>query len=409
MRNTEKIFNVVTWVLNVLWSVASAIVFFVFENADRYLYLASALCFVMIVLNVIHFTDGKAKTAARLVYAAFFAFYTVYASVRFSFWWAGAGFGLAMLYFRQSKMSLRVAIDVAALALSEGLSLFLTENITTQEVLKTIGIGLLIEVIWHLFLALAEQYEKETNKVGTSVKNLCLDALHEKKLREQIAQTNALSVQNARLEERERISRDIHNQVGHTLSAATVTLEAAGMLVEAEPERAEQKINQANDRILEAISSIRKAVRTLDSDNDMVLLSDYSASLQELLKNFAMDTEISVRNNLAEYTECDDKISIDCAAFLSGALSEFLTNGVKHGGATLFVVFMSRGNGKLKMTVQDNGCGFGDMSEADIAEKLHNGFGLRKIIDGAKCLGGDCRISGNDGFEVVLTVSSQVQ
>ena len=212
-----------------------------------------------------------------------------------------------------------------------------------------------------------------------------------------------LSEANARLKERERISRDIHNSVGHTLSAASVTLDAAQLLVDKDSELAARKMEQANVRVHEAIDSIRGAVRTLDSKDDTLLVSDYIASLSESLNNYRMDTDIRIHDNLKQI-EDKGRIDIDTSAFLSGALNEFLTNGVKHGKANVFVVVLNLTGSNISLKVQDNGSGWGQITYEEKQLKLSEGFGLRKLRDYVRSLGGDMKIEGSDGFVVEMSL-----
>ena len=257
-----------------------------------------------------------------------------------------------------------------------------------------------------------------------ALRSSALDAMNERELRMEIAESKNMAEENARLEERERISRDIHNAVGHTLSAATVTLDAAQMLIDTDATKANQKIDQANERIHEAIGSVRSVVRTLDAEDDCVLVTDYVNSLKELINNFTLDTEIKVHHNLdlilAEEERRHDikenneqnvsgdsslcntysKLHIARAAFISSSISELLTNGVKHGGAKVFVILLTLDSSHISVQVSDNGQGWGEISYEEKQAKLRNGFGLRKMSDYVKTNGGSFDVDGSEGFYV---------
>ena len=89
----------------------------------------------------------------------------------------------------------------------------------------------------------------------------------QKKLAKELVIKNYLADKNARLEERENISRNIHNSVGHSITAAIMTLDAADMLYDTAPDKAREKMNTANERIRTGLEAIRQAVRVLDSNN----------------------------------------------------------------------------------------------------------------------------------------------
>ena len=269
--------------------------------------------------------------------------------------------------------------------------------------------GLIIfAVVWSLGVYWLFKYFEMNSNLEKALKSSALDAMNERQLRMEIAESKNMAEENARLEERERISRDIHNAVGHTLSAATVTLDAAQMLMDTDTSKANQKIDQANERIHEAIGSVRSVVRTLDAEDDCVLVEDYVNSLKELIRNFTLDTEIKVHHNLdlvaaeerrrQQTSGSAGKIHIARAAFISSSLSEFLTNGVKHGGATVFVVLMTLDSTHIGIQVSDNGTGWGDISYEEKQAKLRNGFGLRKMSDYVKVNGGTFDVDGSEGF-----------
>lgn len=269
--------------------------------------------------------------------------------------------------------------------------------------------GLIIfAVVWSLGVYWLFKYFEMNSNLEKALKSSALDAMNERQLRMEIAESKNMAEENARLEERERISRDIHNAVGHTLSAATVTLDAAQMLMDTDTSKANQKIDQANERIHEAIGSVRSVVRTLDAEDDCVLVEDYVNSLKELIRNFTLDTEIKVHHNLdlvaaeerrrQQTSGSAGKIHIARAAFISSSLSELLTNGVKHGGATVFVVLMTLDSTHIGIQVSDNGTGWGDISYEEKQAKLRNGFGLRKMSDYVKVNGGTFDVDGSEGF-----------
>ena len=322
-------------------------------------------------------------------------------------WWSGFYLTVPAGLLRLGDVRLRVG--VASVLAVVSYAWHLTQNSPERiEVLKHALLLLGFYLVWALAVFFIHMYESKMAELDRAVKISALDSLNERQLREELAKKKALDEANARLLERERISRDIHNSVGHTLSAASVTLDAAQLLIDEDKDTASAKMEQANIRVHEAIDSIRGVVRTLDSEDDTVLISDYVASLKELISGFTMDTDIKIHDNLDNISE-EGKIDISMAAFLSGALEELLTNGVKHGNATVFVVILEIGSGNIALKVQDNGNGWGDISYEEKQLKLVNGFGLRKLRDHAKSIGGGMEIDGKDGFVVTIDLPRYVR
>ena len=126
-----------------------------------------------------------------------------------------------------------------------------------------------------------------------------------------------------------------------------------------------------------------------------------------------LDTEIKVHHNLdliiadeerrqstQLQTDSGNKLHIARAAFISSSISELLTNGVKHGGAKVFVILLTLDSSHISVQVSDNGQGWGEISYEEKQAKLRNGFGLRKMSDYVKTNGGSFDVDGSEGFFV---------
>ncbi len=74
---------------------------------------------------------------------------------------------------------------------------------------------------------LAESYFSAKTEAEKAVRQSAVGELAEKRLNRELKLKNYLADKNARLEERETISRNIHNSVGHSITAAVMTLDAA--------------------------------------------------------------------------------------------------------------------------------------------------------------------------------------
>ena len=144
----------------------------------------------------------------------------------------------------------------------------------------------------------------------------------------------------ARYEEREKISRDIHNSVGHTITAAIMALDAAEAIREVSPEKADAKVSAAGERMRESLQVIRESVRLVDSRDTSVPLGDLVKTLTICLRQFEMDSSTRIYNNLDSHHPWHEHQRRTRP--FSTAAQECLTNSVKHGKAskvTLNVTF----------------------------------------------------------------------
>ncbi len=274
----------------------------------------------------------------------------------------------------------------------------LSGQLLAETFLPALAVGLGVVALLSLkqVLGLAErnhQMERERLRQST------VSEMHEKKLNRQLAQQSYLADKNARLTERENISRNIHNSVGHSITAAIMTLDAADMLYDTKPEEARKRMNDANERIRGSLESIRRAVRTLDQESADVPLTDLIAGMDSIIDEFVMDTE-RVCNRVYDTFPEGMQLPHEHLEFLTGVLQELLTNGVKHGQADTFLVTLSGDSAHIRLTVKDNG--HSDYGAENEKQRLAQGFGLKKIRSYAERCGGLAEFSNEDGFRSVV-------
>lgn len=247
----------------------------------------------------------------------------------------------------------------------------------------------------------AELFLETKSRIKSASTASAINEMNEKKKSRQLSQQSYIAQKAARLEERENISRNIHNSVGHSITAAIMTLDAADMLFEVSPDKAREKLGAANERIRESLSSIRRAVRVLDNENKSVSLSDLSEMLRAICDSFVMDTRISLKQS---YDGCDMNLNMpsEHTEFLCGALSELLTNGVRHGGADSFFVTLISDSRHLQLSVSDNGKS--DFSEENGSRRIESGFGLKKLISYCRKCGGTAVFTNGNGFRSVISL-----
>lgn len=258
-----------------------------------------------------------------------------------------------------------------------------------------LGIYTLLELLYRIIEWVEKKKVSENHRLVQSN----ISELHEKRLNEQLILQKIADERNAILLERENISRNIHNSVGHSITAAIMTLDAADMLYDVKPEEARKKMNDANNRIRGSLESIRRAVRVLDEDNIVLTSKDLKAELAEIARGFVMDTNIEIFQN---YKQIGDDILIpnDHVVFLTGVLQESLTNGVRHGNAGEFTVVLSGDTAHIKIEITDNGKS--NFKESNKNSRIEHGFGLKKILSYVDKNGGKAIFKNDDGFKTMV-------
>ncbi len=210
-------------------------------------------------------------------------------------------------------------------------------------------------------------------------------------------QQYALQVEGqAALQERNRIAREIHDSLGHSLTAQTILLENVLLFWEQDAKRAKSYLLEAKDSSYQALKEVSRAVAALrDSPQPDKPLQ---AAITELVNKVCQSTPMA--------KTCEINITAPLSHELSLAayriVQEALTNTVKHSQATQLSVRLSIKPQSFYVQVLDNGKGF-DPS------KNTTGFGLRGMKERAIALGGTCQIWSSPGagcrISVILPLS----
>ncbi len=303
---------------------------------------------------------------------------------------------IAFFLLDELKNQIRLFIAVAAYIATN--LLIIREHTTAHIIVGALILATALAIVLGIKLMLSKHEERKLADKKILMKSN-ISEMHERRANRELLKQSYLAEKNARLMERENISRNIHNSVGHSITAAVMTLDAADMLYDVKPEDARKKMNEANERIRGSLESIRQAVRVLDSETDGVSASDLKSTMKDIVREFVMDTSIEVDEL---YQELPDEVNVshEHSEFLTGVLMELLTNGVKHGSATYFKVVLKGDAGHIRLSVEDNGNS--DYNEDNSQLKLQQGFGLKKIVSYVQRCGGEATFFNEDGFNAVV-------
>jgi|HubBroStandDraft_3_1064219.scaffolds.fasta_scaffold06626_3 two-component system sensor histidine kinase DesK len=162
------------------------------------------------------------------------------------------------------------------------------------------------------------------------------------------ARLNASREENERLAkvaERERIARDLHDLLGHTLSLITLKAELAGRLVAADPERAAAEIREVERISREALREVRTAVAGYRSEGLSAELGRARLALESA----------GIR---AEYFVMPVELGPAAESALAFALREAVTNVVRHAGARSCSIMLEQHGGATRLEVRDDGRGW---------------------------------------------------
>lgn len=213
--------------------------------------------------------------------------------------------------------------------------------------------------------------------------------LREQRMRRELAEAHVelqtasvLLSESARTAERLRISRELHDAIGHQLTVLTLELETARHLDGAE---AREHVERADGVARELLREVRTTVGRLRTE-----APDLERALREMtsaLPGLAVSVEVSPRLRL------DEELS---AAFVRAA-QEVITNTIRHAAARELWIEIAAEGDRTALRARDDGLGASD----PVA-----GNGLQGLRERFAELGGDVEFDGRDGFRVVAWAPS---
>lgn len=192
--------------------------------------------------------------------------------------------------------------------------------------------------------------------------------------------------------ERNRLAREIHDNLGHYLTIVNVQIEAARTVMEKDPEKAVDALSKAQRLTQEGLASVRQSVSALrESPLGERPLPDAIHALATETEAAGLATTVTINGNIRPL---DPKIELT----LYRAVQESLTNVRKHAHATHIALTLDYNQTThVDLTVQDNGRG---------AQETENGFGLLGLKERIQLLDGQLNIetAPDAGFTLHISI-----
>jgi two-component system, NarL family, sensor histidine kinase DesK len=185
----------------------------------------------------------------------------------------------------------------------------------------------------------------------------------------------------ARIAERERIGRDLHDLLGHTLSVIVLKSELAARLADRDPARAAAEIRDVERISREALAEVRGAVSGYRAGG----LRDEIANAERVLVAAGISADIA---------PVSATLSPDEDRALAFAVREAVTNVVRHAGATRCSIAVSEDGGRICLEVRDNGRG-------GLAPEASGLSGMRERL---RQVAGTLERNGQDGTRLVMSL-----
>ena len=180
-------------------------------------------------------------------------------------------------------------------------------------------------------------------------------------------------------QERSRIAREIHDSVGHYLTAQSIQLENTALFISQDTAKASYHLQKARQLGKEALQNVRNAVATLR--HNPLKTRSLDSSLQQLITEFKRHNNIEIETNISLATSLSGEISL----VLYRIIQEALTNISKHSQASLVRLKLKETAKIMQLTIDDNGVGFEPTANI-------TGFGLQSMRERTEALNGNFRL-----------------
>lgn len=216
-----------------------------------------------------------------------------------------------------------------------------------------------------------------------------------KRSEEQLRNLSA-RIQTMREEERKRLSRIVHDELGQTLSLLAMGIAALKGQVLQEPEAA----RTTADLAAEHVTFLLHRVRRIASELRPPILDEFglAAAIEWQAREFESSTGIA-----CEIDVCQDppQISNSMQVTFFRIFQEAITNTLRHARATQVRIRLSLQGGRLVLQIRDNGCGMREEEVSNVGS-----IGLLGMRERAAVIGGECEICGAPGRGVSVMVKS---
>jgi signal transduction histidine kinase len=206
----------------------------------------------------------------------------------------------------------------------------------------------------------------------------------EEALRESQKELRRLSSRllSAQEEERRKISRELHDELGQSLTLVKFQLRS----VEKQLREDQEVLREECERILQYLNTVIENVRRMSKDLCPFILEDLglTQALRWLAGNVERNHDIRVGLDLPDI---DGLFSRSAQTGIYRIVQEALTNIVKHSGAGNSTVAVRRSEGELLISIDDDGQGF-DLKEVSARDAATRGMGFMSMTERAGMLGG---------------------
>lgn len=237
-------------------------------------------------------------------------------------------------------------------------------------------------VLFFLFLiAYLFVQEKEKEHISAELEYVS-------QVNEQLKNYAALTEKIGEDNERKRISREIHDTLGHALTGILAGVDACRVLINMDPEKTKHQLDIVSDVVRQGIKDVRGSLNKLRPG--ALEETSLKVALEKMLKEFEDVSKLKI-DLYYEWDQADlEKTKED---IIFRIIQESITNALRHGKATAVEINMFNDDYKYMLVIQDNGVGCKD---------IHYGYGLKQMQERVAILDGKISFLGENGFRTMV-------
>lgn len=198
--------------------------------------------------------------------------------------------------------------------------------------------------------------------------------------------------ENTKMKERNRLAREIHDILGHSLTSITTGMEACIEILGINPKMAREQLEKLLELSRKGLVDVRRSVKELKVDQ--IAKKEFIPAIRDLVKDVNECTPVRV-----DLAITGDRLSLkaDEQQIIYRIIQESITNAIRHGKANHIDLILQFGQHELNICVADDGVG---------CEKVEEGFGLTHIKEWLEMMNGNLRYetSMSNGFKLLVHI-----
>ena len=250
------------------------------------------------------------------------------------------------------------------------------------------SLNMLVFIIYIILLMRIQMSEKERILQLNEQLNHANEELQ--RANRQMEEYSRESIKNAETQERNRLAREIHDTLGHTLTGIITGLDACITLIDMMPGAVKEQLKVIADVARNGMTDVRRSVKALRPDalEKMELEKALVQMMEETKRASNIEIDYCCTAPLTHFNKDEEEI-------IYRIVQESITNAIRHGKADKILIAISMEYNVINIWIKDNGIG---------CTKIEKGFGLHHMEERLGMLRGSLNCFVDNGFVLEASI-----